>query len=224
MGETENQIQEAWQYREEGKPLQSIGILTEVFNKQISNQKWQGTMGTAIDLAISWKNLGQNEDNSTYLTTALSFLNSIKEISDKNSLPLRNDWYFYMGGLQIDLESYQEAITNYEGYLNTEKLSPEQVADINAHIGFAKVKLGEKEEGISLLKESIKILEKPTQKFIHQGKDVNVIWKTGAKMLLARVLDDRGEAKKLIQEVINETKEKGLGARQKQAEMLLTTF
>ena len=223
-GRAENRIQEAWRYREEGKPLLSIGILTEVINEQIGNQEWQKTIDTAIDLHISWKNLGQDEDNPTYLTTALSFLNTIKEISDKNSLPLRNDWHYYMGGLQIDLELYQESITNYESYLNTEKLSPEQIANVNAHVGFAKVKLGNKEEGISLLKESIKILEKPTQEYIHQGKDVNVIWKTGAKGLLAMVLEDRDESKKLIQEVIDETKEKGLGARQKQAETLLNTF
>ena len=126
-----------------------------------------------------------------------------------------------MGKTQIVTQDYQGAVGSLEAYLKTVETSAENRANVNAQIGFAKAMLEDKEEGIKLLKESIEALENPDTKNVYQGKDVNAIWKLGAMMKLARVLDDRAEAKQLIQDALKEAKEKNLGARTRQAEALL---
>ena len=104
--------------------------------------------------------------------------------------------------------AYKDAISNYEQYLSIERPKPEKLADINAHMGYAKWLMGKKEEGIKMIRDAIKILENPSQEFVHEGKNVAIIWKTGVKLYLVRVLDNKDEAKQLAQEVIEEAKTK----------------
>ncbi|MFC1710381.1 tol-pal system YbgF family protein [Patescibacteria group bacterium] len=223
MNETDERIEKAWKLREDGNPLDSISLLTQILNEKLKEQEWDKVIDIAIDMHISWKNLGKNENNTEHLNTSISYLNLCKDIAQRENVPLRNDWYLYMGAIQIETEKYDEAISSYEEYLNQEKPKPEKLADINAHMGYAKCKKGEKDEGIKMIKDAIETLDNPSEEFVHEGKNVAIIWKTGAKLFLAKVVEDKNEAKSLIQEIIDESKEKGLGARQKQAETLLKT-
>ena len=126
-----------------------------------------------------------------------------------------------MGNAQIVVGDYQGGIESFVSYLEAAELNPEERANVNVKIGLARAVVGQKDEGIKLLKESIEALENPTSKNVYQEKDVNAIWKLGAMMKLARVLDDRSEAKRLVQDALRGAKEKNLGARVKQAQALL---
>ena len=210
-------IKTAWQYREEGEPVKAIALWMNDLANYISQEDCTKVIDTLVDLHIAWKNLGKQTGEKIYLETSLSCLNQVKEISEKKGFKLRSDWHYYMGGIQLALENYGESIKNYENFLNTAKPRPEIVADVSAHIGYTKSKLGSSEEGVKLLRASIEVLKKSVTPNIHQEKDVNAIWLTGALLYLAEIIRD----KSIAQEALGLASEKGLGARATQAKNLL---
>lgn len=219
--ETSNLSKKAWKLREDGKPIPAIALWTQLISKYEAEDKWDEVVNTLIDISIAWKILGRQEKEPIYYKTALATLKCIRTISEKQNMPLRRDWDYYMGEVQIAAGKYKSAINSFNKFLKNPGLTPEEQANINTQIAFAKVKLGGKEGAINLLRESIDTLENPTREFVYQNKDVVAIWKTGAMLKLAQVLDDSVEAKKLAQKALNEAKQKGLGARVKQATGLL---
>ena len=156
--------------------------------------KWGKAIDALIDISIAWKILGGLEKESVYYDTSLQTLERIREISERHNIPLRKDWDYYVGEVEIAAGNYQNAADSFGKYLKAVSLTSEEQANVKTQIGLAKAMLGDKEEGVKLLRECIETLSNPQNENIHLGKDVNVIWKTGAMMKLARVLDDRSEA------------------------------
>lgn len=211
----------AWVLREGGKPIPAIALWQQLYYQYETEEKWNEAINTLIDISIAWKILGGLEKEPLYYDISLQTLEHIRDISEKHKIPLRKDWDYHAGEVQIAAGNYENALDSFEKYLKAASLTPEEEANIKTQIGFAKARLGNKEEGARLLSECIKTLSNPQNENIHLGKDVNVIWKLGAMMKLARVIDDRSEARKLAQGVLKEAQEKNLGARAKQAQALL---
>lgn len=210
----------AWKLRESGKPIEAMAIWEQLYYSYEEDQNWERAISTLIDIAICWKIRGEISGKRLFLETALATLHNIKHIAEREHITLRNDYDYHLAGVETALGTYENAIASYEHYLSTSK-TPEEEANILAHVGFAKAQHGQKKEGIELLKKSLGMFSESQKVNDFQGKDVFRIWKLGAKLRLAQLLEDKKEAKKLIHEVLEEAKEKKLGARRKQAETLL---
>jgi len=210
----------AWKLREAGKPFEAMAIWEQLYYTYEEEENWERVISTLIDIAICWKIKGEISGKNVFLEAALATLHNIKHIAEREHIDLRNDYDYHLAGVETALGSYEKAITSYEHYLSTSK-TPEEEANILAHVGFAKASHGQKEEGIKMLRESLEMFTKSQKENNFAGKDVFRIWKLGAKLRLAQIVDDKDEARKLLQEVLDEAKEKKLGARRKQAETLL---
>lgn len=215
--------QKAWKLREDGKPIQAIAIWQNLYYGYVEEKDWDKVIDVLIDIAISWKIISEIKNKKDYAETALKTLHHIKHIADTEDILLRTDYAYHLAGIQTAAGEYVTAIESYEHYFAHEQ-TPEEEANVNAHVGFARANLGEKEEGIKMLKEAIDVFEKSEHDHTFQEKDVYCIWKLGAKLRLAKLLEDKKEAKELVEDVLKEAKEKNLGARKKQAETLLKNF
>ena len=227
MKETKNIAKKAWRLREDGNPQLAVALWTQLLYKFESEAKWEKAIDTLIEISIAYKNLSRQTGEPTYLETAKLSLGRIQNIAKGYKIPLRTDWYFYKAKVNFDSEYFEEAIENYNKYLNlSNNLTPEKKAEIFSHIGYSLAMIGRKEEGVKLLRESIHALENSTEKEVYEGKDVTAIWRTGAKMLLAKVLKDesKNESITLVKEALKEAKKENLGARVSQANKLLSTF
>lgn len=142
-------------------------------------------------------------------------------MAQKYNIPLRPDWEFLKAKAQIDAGEYDKAVLTLTTYLNDNNLSPEKRADVISPLGFAKAKSGNQEKGQKLLQEGLEKLSHLSRSFINKDKDVIAIWKTGAMIKLAQVIDDREKAKNLVQEALKEATEEKLGARVQEARNLL---
>jgi hypothetical protein len=212
--------QKAWKLREEGKVIEALAIWNEVYFEYLEDKNWERAISVLIDISICWKILGDVKKKKQYYKTAAVILKHIRHLAEKQNIPLRNDYDYHMAGVQSAAGEYHNAISSYEHYLAKIK-TPEEEANIKAAIGFAKAKGNSKKEGIQMLRESIALFEESTKRNEFQGKDVFKIWKLGAMLKLAQVLDNKKEAKALAEKALAEATEKGLGARAKQAKALL---
>lgn len=210
----------AWKLRESGKLMEAMAIWQELYYKYVQDQNWERAISTLIDIAICWKIKGEISGKKLFFETALATLQNIKYIAERENIELRHDYDYHLAGVETALGEYERAITSYEHYLSISK-TPEEEANILAHVGYAKASHGQKTEGIEMLKKSIAMFSESQKENNFQGKDVFRIWKLGAKLKLAQLLEDKKEARELIEEVLKEAKERNLGARRKQAETLL---
>jgi tetratricopeptide (TPR) repeat protein len=212
--------QKAWKLREEGKILEALAIWQKLYYTYVEDKNWERAISTLIDITICWKIKGEISQERIYFETALATLHHIKYISEKENTPLRPDFDYHLAGIQTVLGVYEQAIASYEHYLSTSK-TPEEEANVLAHAGYATALHGQKEEGIATLRKALEIFENSQKENEFQGKDVFRIWKLGTMLKLANVLDDKKEARELAEKAFKEAKEKGLGARRKQAKALL---
>lgn len=217
------EYQQAWRAREEGNPILAISLWEPFLAQYQAEGKWEKVINTWVDIAIAWKGLGSQTGEATYHQTALKILNNIHSLSNLQGVPLRNDWQLLVGKTEIDAGQYQQAIPRLESYLQSAELTPEQRADVNCHLGFAKAKLGQ-EEGVGQIRANLELLNKPTQEMVYQEKDLVVIWRTGALLRLAQVVKDQNEAKSLAQQALEEAQKLGLGTRVKEAERVLANL
>jgi tetratricopeptide (TPR) repeat protein len=211
----------AWGLREDGKPIEAIALWLPLIFENETRGNWENVVDLLIDTSIAWKIHGRQTGNSAFFSTSLGTLYRAKEIAKEHNIPLRKDWDYYLGEVLIAKGDFGDAVKSFSKYLRIASLTPEQEANIKTQIGYAKCMLGEKKEGIALLKESIQVLENPTQEFVHEGKDVIAIWLTGAMIKLAKVLEDKAESKRILKNALSIAKKKNLGAREKQIENLL---
>lgn len=212
--------EEAWNLRENGDITPAIAIWMGLYYQFIQDGNWDRAISTLIDIAISWKILGEVTGDKTYFTTALQTLHFIQWSAKKENVPLRNDFNYHLAGVQSANGMYEEAIASYERYLSTTK-TPYEEANIKAHVGFARANAGKKEGGIQDLKDSLQMFEEAEKSPDVPKKDIFQIWRLGAKLRLAQLIENTEEKKKLLEEVLTEAKEKGFKAREKQAEALL---
>lgn len=215
--------QKAWKLREEGKPVVAMAIWMQLYYGYAQEHDWDKVIDILIDIAISWKILSEIKNKKEYAQTALSTLHHIKHIADSEDILLRGDFAYHLAGIQTAAGEYQTAIESYEHYFSQGN-TPEEEANVKAHVAFARAKLGEVKEGVKELKEAIEVFEKSDHDHTFQDKDTYCIWKLGAKLRLAQLLENKKEKKALIEEVLTEAKEKKLGARKKQAETLLKSL
>ncbi len=213
----------AWTLREDGKILEAMAIWQKLYYTYLEQENWERAISTLIDITICWKIKGEISGERTFFETGLATLEHIKYLAEKYDIPLRPDYDYHLAGIETDLGVYEKAIASYEHYLATSK-SLQEEANILAHVGFAKAQHGQKEEGIATLRKAVEMFEESQKENNFEGKDVFRIWKLGAMLKLAELLalsDSRSEAKELAKEALTQAREKGLGARAKQAKALL---
>lgn len=212
----------AWTLRENGDVEEALILWMQNYFTYTEKGGWNNVINTLFDMSIAWKILGGLKEKKEYFRVSLNALEHARFISDMYSIPLRDDWYFYKGEVQVAAGDYSEAIRNYEMRLSFVTTENER-ANMNAHIGFAKAMTGDRKEGIRMIKNAIAYFEQ-TEDDTFQDKSIRDIWKTGALLKLAQVLmdDDRTKAQDIVVKVLQEAQEKGLGARVKQAENLIT--
>jgi hypothetical protein len=215
--------QRAWKLREDGKPIQAIAIWQSLYYGYAEEKDWDKVIDVLLDIAISWKIISEIKNKKDYAETALKTLHHIKYIADTEDVLLRSDYAYHLAGIQTAAGEYVTAIESYEHYFAHEQTQEEE-ANVKAHVGFARAKIGEKTEGIQMLREAIDVFEKSEHAHDNMQSDTYCIWKLGAKLRLAQLFENKEEAKELVEDVLKEAKEKNLGARRKQAETLLKTF
>lgn len=210
----------AWELREEGKAVEALAMWQKLYFRYVEEKNWERAISTLIDITICWKIKGELSGKKIFFETALSTLHHIKHLAHTNDVPLRPDYDYHLAGIETALGKYERAITSYEHYLSTAKL-PEEEANILAHAGYARALHGQKKEGIASLRKALEMFSESQKKNEFQWKDVFRIWKLGAMLKLAEILDSTNEARELAEKALTEAREKGLGARAKQAQKLL---
>lgn len=211
----------AWIARENGYPILAIALWTQLMRELEISGQWEKVINYLVDISIAWKNYAYEAENPDYALASLETLEYAKFLSEKYQIPLRKDWDLLVGKVEVDCQNYSDAISKMEHYLEVTELRPEEKADIESQIGFAKFQAGDKKKGVQLLQESLNDLEHISEDVTYQNKSLVDIKKTGAKLRLARVLNDKEKSERLVQEVLKEAQEKRLGARAKEAEIFL---
>lgn len=223
----EDRQDQAWKYREEGEPMKSLAINYGLLQGYEVEGNWEMVINVLVDVSITWSVLGRDTGEKLYFQAAVDTIRHTKHLSDTHKVPLRADYNFYLGRGLSDTEEYQESAGVLQEYLGQESnnLSEDQVAETEAHLGKALVNSGNKDEGVKMLRKSVDTLSGlPDGTSTHQGKDLTAIKRTGAKLKLASVTDDKTETRKLVEEVVKESEEKGLGAREKEAKLILKSL
>jgi len=137
----------------------------------------------------AFKHLYQKTGNKNYLILAKHAAMSAVEIAEKSgisealALPYRD-----LAKAHLELEEYQEAIVFFEKALNAKLPEhhnrPGVVAEIKAHLAYAKYKTGDK-SALGLMTEAISELENSDE--FKYNKDV---WLSGAHMRTADMLKE----------------------------------
>lgn len=213
--------EEAWLARETGDPLRAITLLEENVEYHTSQEDWFGVVNARVDQIIAWKNYAKQVNDPTYFETALSVIKIVEHLVEEKGLPLRSDWEFLVASVELDAGRYKEAAEKLEHYLSTADLPQARRGEILTHLGFATVMLGSKDSGIAQIKEGIGLIDKSTDEFINAGKNVHAIWKSGALMRWAHVLDDPEEKRNLLDQALKIAEENGLEAREREAKKAL---
>ena len=212
----------AWKLRESGNPVDALGLLLPLIFKYQGDANWQKVIDLCFETSIAWRIYGRQVNNPIFYETSLQTLTYTKFLAQKYNIDLRKDWNSYLGEVQIAQGDFKGAIESFTRYGEIANLSSAEKANNDTQIGFAYTQLGNKEKGIEILRKAITALSNPENEFIHEGVDVHAIWATGAMLKLAQVVDDKEEAKKLLEDALDIAKEKGLGAREKQINGLMT--
>lgn len=212
-------VQKAWELREEGRPIEAMAIWQGVYYSYVADKNWERAISSLIDIAICWKIQGEITGKKIYFESAHATLLHIKHVAQTNSVELRNDYSYHLAGVETALGIYENAIANYEVYLSSSKTQEEE-ANILAHVGFAKAQHGQKEEGIDLLRKSLGMFAEAEERSHFENKRIFRIWKVGAMIRLAQLLEVT-EAKEILIRALEESREYKLGSRAKQAEKLL---
>lgn len=222
MMSKEDRQNEAWKHREEGEPIKALAINHGLLQEYESESNWAMAINVLVDISIAWSVLGGEAGDKLYFQAAVGAIRHTKYLSDTHKVPLRQDYNFYLGRALESTGDYKDSEQALREYLGSEggNLSKADVAEVEAHLGKVLILGGRGEEGMSLLKKSVETLEGMPES-VHQGKDLVAIKRTGAKLKLASVVEDKSEAKRLVEEVVKEAEEKGLGAREKEASVLL---
>lgn len=219
----QEQQKTAWIYREEGQPSKALAINYGLLYECEADEDWLEAIDIVVDISLAWSVLGRETEEHLYFKAAHDTIEYAKKLSEIHSVPLREDYNFHLGRVLEDVGKYSEAVEALESYLELEKanLTSDRIAEIEARLGHILVMNGEKDRGTKLLRNSVRTLEQEPEVISTQGKDLTAIKRTGAKIKLASVLDNKNEARQILQEVIEESKSKGLGARLNETTRLL---
>ncbi|MGD9129116.1 MAG: hypothetical protein PVJ09_01330 [Candidatus Woesebacteria bacterium] len=217
---------QAWILREEGEAAKSLAINYGIYYQQETDKDWQSAINTLVDISLSWSVLAKQTGESLYFEAALSSVLQAKKIADFHRLPLRKDFNFHLGRALKNVGQYEQALQALNRFVDEEQdnLTKAELAEAKSQLAFALVKTGKKNEGLKLLHQNVGTLINCPAEISTQGKDLTAIRKAGAQIKLAQVIENKTEAKEILRKVIQETKEKGLGARTAEAEKLLESI
>jgi len=222
MRSVEERQARAWQLREDGRQQEAIAILISTFVEQMAGENYKAAVDTLVDMSLSYKSLSRGTGKDIYAQTAYDILIFGEQILTGEQKEIRKDLGYYIGTAAVAIGSYKEGTTRMERAIRSNPWwTPEKRAYISSHIGFATAKMGEHDKGEKIIRDSLEVLTKTKNENVSQGKNIMAVWRTGVKLELAQVTDDKKEADRLLQEALNEAKTENLGARVREVKNLI---
>lgn len=215
----EQKLGQANTLREQEQYSESIKIYTECLLELIPEGDPGQLVHCLAGQSLVYKILSRKEDSPIYRNLTLAFGKEAYDIgiANKDSLDgatISVAFMAYADALFMDGKT-AESLPIFEAALEVSTASVTEKARVKTHIGEAKYILGSKEEGITLIKESLADIR--TGDF----NDYSVrVWETGALNTLVKVLAKEGnldEAQKYAAESLQIATDHNLSIRKREA-------
>lgn len=186
--------------REDTKFLEALHVLDEAIIEFQKSGDYNGLIIALKDRSLTWLHLYNYTQDEIYAILSKKDAESMVDIAShkkiKSSMAIS---YFTLAKSDALLKDYSSAVDNYQKALDHYRGTTSERGDYRYHLGEALCFTGDKDRGISLLKEGLKE--------IRQGRDevdkfLANIWESRCLMILAQSLEDNNpeEARKYAME------------------------
>lgn len=174
--------------REDSKFLEALQTLDEAIIEFQKAGDYNGLVVTLKDRSLTWLHLYNYTQDLTYATLSKKDAESMLEITKQKSLPDKLAIsHFTFAKTNVILKEYEDAVTNYQLALDNYQGSIAEQGDYRYHLGEALCLTGDKDRGISLLKEGLQEIRQgrgEVEEFLAN------IWESRCLMMLAQFLEN----------------------------------
>ena len=218
----EHKLSKANDLRESENYGESAKLYTECLIELLKKSDPEGLIHCLSGQSLIYKIQARQNSLPVYRHLAIAFAKESFAIAEKNQnldgRVLSTAYSSYADALLMD-ENFAESLPIFEKSLSVSTAAVPEKGRLKAHIGSVKYILGDKEEGISLIKEALTDI---------RTGDLSTypirVWETGALNVLAKIMAKEAnldEAKKLASESLQIATEHNLSIRKREVEEII---
>ena len=218
----EHKLSKANDLRESENYGESAKLYTECLIELLKKSDPEGLIHCLSGQSLIYKIQARQNSLPVYRHLAIAFAKESFAIAEKNQnldgRVLSTAYSSYADALLMD-ENFAESLPIFEKSLSVSTAAVPEKGRLKAHIGSVKHILGDKEEGISLIKEALTDI---------RTGDLSTypirVWETGALNVLAKIMAKEAnldEAKKLASESLQIATEHNLSIRKREVEEII---
>lgn len=220
----EQKLGQANTLREQEQYSESAKIFTDCLIELVPQGDPSQLVHCLAGYSLIYKILSRKEDSRVYKNLTITLGKEAYEVGEANKgtldgVTLSTAYMAYADALFMDGKN-AESLPIFEAALDVSTASISEKARVKTHIGEVKYVLGSKEEGITLIKESLQD--------VRTGDLSNYsvrVWETSALNTLAKVLAKEGnleEAKKYAAESLQIATDQNLPIRKRETEDIIS--
>jgi len=218
----EHKLSKANGLRESENYGESAKLYTECLIELLKKSDPEGLIHCLSGQSLIYKIQARQNSLPVYRHLAIAFAKESFAIAEKNQnldgRVLSTAYSSYADALLMD-ENFAESLPIFEKSLSVSTAAVPEKGRLKAHIGSVKYILGDKEEGISLIKEALTDI---------RTGDLSTypirVWETGALNVLAKIMAKEAnldEAKKLASESLQIATEHNLSIRKREVKEII---
>jgi len=218
----EHKLSKANDLRESENYGESAKLYTECLIELLKKSDPEGLIHCLSGQSLIYKIQARQNSLPVYRHLTIAFAKESFAIAEKNQnldgRVLSTAYSSYADALLMD-ENFAESLPIFEKSLSVSTAAVPEKGRLKAHIGSVKYVLGNKEEGIGLVKEALTDI---------RTGDLSTypirVWETGALNVLAKIMAKEGnldEAKKLASESLQIATEHNLSIRKREVEEII---
>lgn len=219
----EDRLSEANTLREQEKFSESVAKYTECLIDLVDTKDWQGLVHCLGGQSIIYKILVKRNDFPVYNALLMSFAKEAFTIAEENKDTLdghtMSTAYRVYGDALLTVGETENALIHFQNALDISTADIAERGMLKAHIGGIKYSLGDKQEGITTIKEALEEIRKG-----NLDTYAVRVWETGALNNLAKIYAKEGDiplALTSVNESLAITKEHHLSIREKEAQRII---
>jgi tetratricopeptide (TPR) repeat protein len=222
--QVEQKLGEANSLREKGQYSESTKLYTDCLIQLIPSGDLSQLVHCLSGQSLVYKILFRKENSSIYKNLTLAFAQEAYDIAEKNKEALDgitlSTSYIGLADALVMNEKFQESLPLFEKSYEVSTGDQSEKGRIKSHIGGVKFVLGDKDNGIEIIKESLEDIRRGDM----TSSKVRT-WETGTLNGLAKIYAKEGnleEASKLAQESLQIAIEHSLPIRKRESEDIIS--
>lgn len=216
----EEKLSKANQLRESEQFGESAKLFTECLIDYTDQQDYRGQIHSLCGQSLIYKILARKDQNQTYRELTIDFSKSALGVLESHlsqvDIHTQSIAYSSFADALLMDNQLKECLPYFEKALSISPADKPEKGRLKSHIGGVKYMLGEKQNGIELIKEGLQDIR------TGDLNDYKIrVWETGALNGLAKIYareDDMENAKKMIGDSLKIATDHHLSIRKREAE------